>query len=65
MVFCVVLAVGIALDVAIRSTDGIQSFDQSVLRWFAERRTEGFTSLAKALYLPTGSPSCSPCAGRS
>ncbi len=45
--------VGIALTVSIRSTEGIQSFDQAVLRWFADRRNDGFTSLAKALYLPT------------
>ena len=53
MVFLVVLLVGVAIDIALRSTDGIQSFDQAVLRWFADRRTGGFTSLAKALYLPT------------
>jgi hypothetical protein len=47
------VVVGIALTVGIRSTEGIQSFDQAVLRWFADRRNDGFTSLAKALYLPT------------
>ena len=51
--FSVVFSVGIALDIALRSSDGIQSFDQSVLRWFADRRTEGFTNLAKALHLST------------
>jgi len=53
VVFLVVLLVGVAIDIALRSADGIQSFDQAVLRWFADRRTDGFTSLAKALYLPT------------
>ena len=53
VVFLVVLLVGVAIDIALRSTDGIHSFDQAVLRWFADRRTDGFTSLAKALYLPT------------
>ena len=53
VVFLVVFLVGVAIDIALRSTDGIQSFDQAVLRWFADRRTDGFTSLAKALYLPT------------
>ena len=53
VVFSVVFLIGLAVDIALRSTDGIQSFDQSVLRWFADRRSDGFTSLAKALYLPT------------
>ena len=53
VVFLVVLLVGVAIDIALRSADGIQSFDQAVLRWFADLRTDGFTSLAKALYLPT------------
>jgi hypothetical protein len=52
VVFLVVLLVGVAIDIAMRSADGIQSFDQAVLRWFADRRTDGFTSVAKALYLP-------------
>ena len=54
VVFAVVFVIGITLDIALRTTDGIQSFDQGVLRWFADHRTDGFTSLAKALYLPTG-----------
>ena len=53
VLFGVVFVIGIALTISIRSTEGIQSFDQAVLRWFADRRSDGFTSLAKALYLPT------------
>jgi len=53
VVFSVVFLLGVAIDIALRSTDGIQSFDQAVLRWFADRRMDGFTGLAKALYLPT------------
>ena len=53
VLFGVVFVVGIALTISIRSTEGIQSIDQAVLRWFADRRNDGFTSLAKALYLPT------------
>ncbi len=53
VLFGVVFVVGIALTISIRSTEGVQSFDQAVLRWFADRRNDGFTSLATALYLPT------------
>jgi hypothetical protein len=53
VVFGVVFVAGVALTIGIRSTEGIQSFDQAVLRWFADRRNDGFTSLATALYLPT------------
>jgi hypothetical protein len=53
-IFGVVVALGFALDLGLRSTTGIQSFDQAILRWFADRRTSGFTSVAEAVYLPTG-----------
>ena len=53
MVFSVVFVIRVALDIALRSTDGSNRSTRTVLRWFADRRSDGFTSLAKALYLPT------------
>jgi hypothetical protein len=54
VVFCAVLVIGVVLEVGLRTSNGIQSFDQDVLRWFSDRRTDGFTNVATALYLPAG-----------